>query len=191
MPDYAPTATPRYKVQYQAAGVLHHIQVRTPRTATLVETDSIGRFVVNGLFDALADLMPDDLVFIEASLYAADSDIGVPGGLPAAVAGSVPAEDYVPIQKITHLTFSGRSNGGSPVNVKVFAPFFTEWVSPSAGLDMKINYGENASVTAAIDFLRSATDMRCIDNRSAFWRSSATLKINDFWLRLVRRGVIT
>lgn len=188
--DFSPDATPRYILKYNAAGLIHHIMVRGDRTNTLNEVQTMGTGFMHGLFDALKTILPADLSFISALLIDKDTNIGVPGNLPTAVTGTAALNTYSVLDKISHLTFSGKSSGGSKASIKVFAPALSpDSVANNDLSDFAFTAGEAAAtIDAAVAFLGTQGNARAIDSTGITWYTRVTYKINDKWLRVARKG---
>lgn len=190
MPDFAPTVTPRLRVTYQAAGLVHTMTLRTVRGATLAATVSAREGVFHDLFNALAPLLADDFVFITEDWAATDSDIFVPtGSLPAAVTGTQDVADFSANQKVTGTTFSGKGSSGSKVRVTAYGVL---WATDGPGNDAGngvVTSGESSEVAAGVAALSTHTG--AIDGTTATFYPRATTKVNDKLLKLARRGLIS
>ena len=190
MPDFAPSATPRYVLKYVSAGVEHTIMFRAARGTSNGALQTIGEGAADDLFDALSAIMPDDLAAISATLYPQDTDVGIPTGTPTLPAGAVDTSAWSAVQKIHHLTFSGKGTGGSKVNVKVYGANIAETTTAIGG-DGKLAPGESADVDAAVAALSAQSGLRAIDNTAvAVWYPRVTFKTNDYWLRRARQGLV-
>lgn len=190
MPDFAPNVTPRYKLHYRAVGRSHTTQVRGARGASFLSMEATGRAAFNSVFNALAAAMPVDLAFLSAEVALTDSDVFVPAALPTAVVGVQALATYTKQDSITHLRFSGRGSLGAKVNLSVFGRSFNPDILPAGPEnDFLITPGELADVTAAITALQGTSGLVAIDNSPISWRTSATIKVNDAWLRKVRQGL--
>jgi hypothetical protein len=189
--DFAPDATPRYVLAYIAAGVTHHTMVRGSRSNNLSDLNSLGQGFFHAVFTALAPLMPADLAFLDAVLIDKDTDIGVPGTVPTHVAGTTAVNTYSPMDKITHTTFAGKGSGGSKVNLKLYGINYGLDSTTSAVRDFVLTPGDETNIDNAITALNAQGNARAIDNTGITWHNRATVKVNDKWLRLVRKGVIS
>jgi hypothetical protein len=192
MPDFAPNVTFRYRLHYNVVGRLHTMQCRMVRGIDAGTGQTEAAAYLRSLFAAMDDTLSDDLSFISAEYALTDSDLFFPATVPAAVVGLVSAATFSKQDSITHLTFSGRGAGGSKINMKLYGCQFTPDVVPAEDeSDFVLTSAENANVSAAVSALNTSVGGRtvCIDNTVASFHARATVKVNDFWLRQVRKGL--
>lgn len=191
MPDFAPNVTARYKLHYTAAGRPHTIMCRAARGTLASPGAGQCAVYLRGLFSALAPLLADDLSFTSAEFALTDSDLFFPAAVPAAVVGGSPIAGFSKQDTITHLTFSGRGTGGSKVNVKVYGVNWAPDTLPgSVESDFVVLGTELAQIANAVISLNTGSGIIvAIDNTAALYANRATIKVNDFWLRQVRKGL--
>jgi len=147
---------------------------------------------LRALFVALASNLADDLAFTSAEYALTDSDLFFPAAMPAAVTGAIDVADFSKQDSITHLTFSGRGAGGSKTSVKVYgAQYLPDQVPDAIESDFVINSAESSLILNSVAALNNSVGGRtvCIDNTVATFHARATVKVNDFWLRQVRKGL--
>lgn len=191
MPDYAPNYTARYKLTYIAAGVVHDMTLRFARGSVRSTVVTLGNEVADDLFDALHLNMPTDVAAIGVETMMDDETYWTPSAtIPTLTAGAHPPSTYSPVQKIISLTFPGKG-GSSKARVVIYGYFVEQDLTTGWALDMKILPAEDPRVAAAIDVLQAAASLKAINNVNAVWYERATVKPNDFLLRLVRRGIIS
>lgn len=191
MADFAPNMTCRYKLRYNAAGRVHTMLMRVARGATAAQTASNGAAYLRGLFLAMQPTLPSDLAFLSAEVAVEDSDLFFPAAVPAAVTGAQPAANYSKQDSITHVTFSGRGALGSKVNLKLYGVLLSPDVVPGAAeSDFVLLSSESTAIAAAITHLNATPALSvAIDNSVPTYSARTTVKINDFWLRQVRKGL--
>lgn len=191
MADFAPNATSRYKAHYNVVGRPHTIQVRFARNAIIGDIVSNCRNYLNAIFAALAGAICDDFAFTGAEAAVSDSDLFFPVTAPVSPVGGIPIATYTKQDSITHLTFSGRGPGGSKINQKIYGIQFNPDTLPATSPeDFVVLATENAFVSAAIGaFNAGPAGIVAIDNTRPIYHQRATVKINDFWLRQVRKGL--
>lgn len=191
MPDFAPTATPRYIASYNSAGITHRIMMRVERDTSESIGVAAARLGLHDFLDELTTSLPEDFAWISANWYDQDSDVAIPVAVPDAVTGLQLLANYSKQDKITHLTFSGKGRFGGKINFKVFGVQFDPDELP-AGVenDFVLNPGEAATVDAAVGVLNAVALLRCVDNTKPVIYGRVTLKVNDHWLKQVRSGGI-
>jgi hypothetical protein len=187
MPDYAPDATPRYKVIYRSAGFQHTWLFRSQRGSSASTNIANGRAAAAGLAAALEELLPEDFEF-QAEYHALqDTDIFLPTGfLPANPAGATPVASYTPVMRGTGTVFSGRG-GASKARITAFGVFWDQSNTSSPADNGLVTTGESVDVAAAITFLATATGLRSISNEPITWYPRVTVKQNDVYVKLARR----
>lgn len=189
--DFAPDATPRMKVFYTSAGITHSMQVRSHRDSSptifiLTAADYITAFVT-----ALQSVLPTDFHFTSATYTPQDSDVSVPVGKPADPTGAIDPDDMSKQDKISHLTFRGKSSGGSKASIKVFGVQFSpDTAPPEVESDFIFSPGESTPLDNAVGVLAASTLLSAVDNNGIVWYDTVNLKVNDHYLRLARRGLI-
>lgn len=192
MADFAPNVTARYRLHYNVVGRDHTVQCRLVRGIDAGTLQADGAAYLRSVFAALAGAMADDLAFTSAEYALTDSDLFFPAALPAAVTGGQALALFSIQDSITHLTFSGRGSFGSKINVKIYGrQADPDTLPPGSSSDFVITAAENAAIAAAIAALNTSPGGRivCIDNTPAAYHQRATLKVNDYWLKLARRGL--
>ena len=191
MPDFAPNVTGRYKLHYSVVGRGHTIQVRVARGAIFADIVNNSRVYLLALFTALAPNLCADLTFLSAEAALTDSDLFFPAAVPTAVVGAIALALYSGQDSISHLTFSGRGAFGSKTNVKVYGWQANPDTLPiNQASDFVLLATESAAISSAIAALNGGgASIVAIDNSPPTYHSRATLKVNDFWLRRLRRGL--
>jgi hypothetical protein len=194
MTTYAPNFTPRLRVHYVAWGLHHTIQVRAPRgTGSGPLSDRRGP--IHDIFNLWSIKLAEDFAFISAEYALTDSEVFYPLDPPLPVTGTVPATAVTPIQKITSTTFSGKG-GDSRAR---FSLYGIKWVlakqntsdmgSDDGSYNGVIESSEMPLIGNTVD--AATTQFYATSGASTFWYRRATVKPNDFLLRLVRRGTIS
>lgn len=191
MPDFAPDVTPRYVAHYTSAGIEHDVMFRVPRDTTYTTGVAAAQLGLHDIFNELVTTLPDNFAWISAKWFDQFSDVAIPAAVPATVTGLHNSALFSKADKISHLTFSGKGFAGSKVSMKVFGVAFDPDELP-ANPEAKFvfNPGDYATVDAAVAALNSAALLSAIDNTHPIWYGRVTLKVNDHYLKGVRRGTI-
>lgn len=189
MPDYAPNVTPRYRAHYRVAKHTHVMQFRGARGSTFAQMELLGTTHAHALMNALASVLFDDFAWISAEIALTDDDLFFPAATPTAVTGAQLLANCSAADEITHLTFSGRGAGGSRCSVHAYGTNFDVDTTPPGGFaDFIITAAENTPVANAIASLAPVPTLVAVDNTGVTWRSQVTVKLNDYWLRIKRKG---
>jgi len=191
MADFAPNVTGRYKLHYNVIGRKHTVMCRTARGLTAAQIASNGAAYLRAVFDALKAFIADDLAFISAEVAVHDSDLFFPAAVPTAVVATASAALASKQDSITHLSFAGRGAGGSKVSVHIYGFLTNPDALPAAAeSDFVLLGSENGGVANAVLALNATPALAvAIDNTIPTYVNRATLKVNDFWLRQVRKGL--
>jgi len=191
MADFSPDFTPRYKVQYRAAGVLHFWGCRFARGTTTTDILVGARVVVHDMFNAwAATRLADDFEFLAEYYCPQDSNVFLPSGfLPTAVTGTFPVASFSPTQKVTQWSVPGRSqlSKGRSVIFGLNTEMDDVTEDESKGY---VTASEEAALSTAIAALNSG-DLVGNDGSTLTFYARATIKPNDYLLRQVRKGVIS
>lgn len=189
MPDFAPNVTPRYVLAYRSVGREHNIMMRGARGISAALMESYGAGLFNQLFTTLAAGLPDDLSFISAKVALTDVDLFFPAAIPVQVTGLLAVATFSGQDSISHITFSGRGSLGSKVNMKVYGVQYNPDALPATfPSDFVITTGETSLIANAVAALQGDSHIRAIDNTQPTWYNQVTLKVNDYWLKRLRRG---
>lgn len=187
MPDYAPDATPRYKVLYVSAGFQHTMMYRAQRGSNAATTIANGRSAAAAVSAALQSLLPEDFEFLQESYALTDSDIFLPtGALPTQPTGAIAVADYTPVMRGTCTTFSGKG-GVSKAKSEWFGVFWDPSDTTGPAANGLVTSSEDATVSAAISALVTVTGIRSISNEPVTWYARATVKPNDHYVGLARK----
>lgn len=191
MGDFAPDVTPRYIARYVSVGLQHDVMFRVPRDTTYSVGVAAAQLGLHDIFVELVTSLPTDFAWISARWYDQNSDDAIPAAVPAAVAGTHNTNLFSKADKISHLTFSGKGFAGSKVSMKVFGVAFDPDELP-ANPENKFAFdpGDYATIDAAVAALNSAALLTAIDNTHPIWYGRVNLKINDHYLKGVRRGIL-
>jgi hypothetical protein len=188
MTTFSPDFSPRYKVDYVAAGFVHSAQFRIARGNTwnlLNLLNVVG--AIQAFYDALQPLLPEDFAINSCSIAEQDTNVFNPTDqIPVVVAGAKPLADYSPYARATATTFTGR-DAPSPVHVEQYGPLWL--VSTPTGIagNGKVNATESTPISQAISALSGGPFSSTSGNGGTIWKSYATVKVNDYWLKRVRK----
>jgi hypothetical protein len=191
MTTYSPDYTGRYRAKYVSAGVTHVAQLRKFRGATVSQiTDLAG--TMQSVFNTWAADLPTDFAWISAEYAEQDSNLFIPTGTPAAVTGVRNPALYTPLQKVVSTTFAGRAPG-SKARISLFGVFwqFTDTLDDANTFAYNgiIEGSEDARIATTKGFLDSQWSANSGVNAVTY--SRATVKINDYWLRQIRKGIVS
>lgn len=193
MTSYSPSYTGRYRAHYKVAQIKHTIQFRKQLGASPTAVALLAG-VAHDVFATWAADLCSDFVWLSAEQADEGSDIFYPSTLPVAVTatGDSPVA-YTPFQKITHTRFSCRAAGSKGG----FELYGIKWLYGAAGDDLNVvaydgllTSAEDARIATTIGFLNT----QCFANSgnpSSAWNPSATVKVNDYWLRQLRKGAVS
>lgn len=190
MPDFAPTATPRYVVKYRSAGLNHSWTIRGNRNETSATTIGRGANLAAELRNAVKAFLADDFTFLSAFYIPQDTEVSVGAELPSQDVGLIPVEDFKREDKIRVLTISGKSSNGSRSHISIWGyklPTDPDTEGPAS--DFIVLATESAAVLAAIGAL-NARNVAGIDNGVVEYYPYATIKTNDRGVKKVRQGGI-
>lgn len=188
MPDFSPSATPRYVGHYRSGGINHSCTTRGYRDETTIATVARGRDVLFQLFDAFAPILANDFQWTAAFYIPQDTEVGFGAALPDAVTGLALLTDMSPQDKITSFSFAGKSSNGSKARISVYGcNYFGDAPGPNIYKDFILLASESAIITEAVAALNGMA-VAGIDNGEVAWYPRATIKVNDHWLKEVRTG---
>lgn len=189
--DWAPDYTPRAKITYVSAGLTHSMTIRGHRDESMLFTTARADAVTAAVSADLENYLFDDFSITKGEYFNQDSNISIPY-TPTPVAAGSNAKSTASVQdKISHLTFQGRTTGGTKAKLFVFGVFFNPDVStPSDEGDFRITGAEDAVIALFISHL-NGLNLVGNDDLTVAWHNYANLKVNDYWLRQARKGAIT
>lgn len=188
MPDFAPDFTPRYIAEYVSAGLTHHITVRGFRGESSTLTITRGFDGINAVVVALQTFLADDFHFVSAEYIPQDTNVGTPTSKPADPVGGAPVANMSNQDKATSIGFVGRSNA-TPMRLFVFGcDFFPDDPLALTGpeVDFRIQATELTDVATAVAALNAA-GYAAANNLPGAWKQYVNLKVNDHYLRLLRK----
>jgi len=191
MTTYSPDYTSRYRCKYKACGIEHTITLRKALGATSGATALLAG-TVHDIFNVWAALLPSDFAFISAEQADQGSNIFYPSTVPFAVTGALNPLTYTGIQKITSTNFIGRAFGSrARCSLYGIQWQFTDFADdPSSDpYNGKVDGGEDARITSTINLLN--TQAFANSGAPTTWYDYADIKVNDYWLRQLRRGAVS
>jgi len=193
MADYAASFTPRIIFHYVSGGVGHTMQFRGFRGETQAVVGNRGRLAAFGLASEIAAWLPDDFQWLSAVYIEEDDDLSTPDVVPLPVTGSIAVATLSPEDKARFLGFAGRGTGpgASKASVRLFGvSVLTDDAGASVAKDFVITGVESALVADAVTAM-DAANTAAIDNTRITWYNRATVKIHDYWLRQIRKGIVS
>jgi hypothetical protein len=186
MTTYAPNFTPRWKGHYHAAGIDHTIMCRAPRGTTTAGLPTQAE-TVRASFSAMSGILASDFAWLGAEYALTDSDIFIPTDPPATVTGAVDVGDFSLKQRATSTNFNGKA-AGSRAALYFYGILWAEGLGEDAD-NGRVTPAEEASLSTVITQLNAGAYANSGD--SAIFHSYANVKVNDHFLKLLRRGTIT
>jgi len=188
MPDYAPSATPRYVASYFAARHQHTLTVRGHRGSSQAAVESLGQNIAFTIFNEMSAVLADDFTWVSALYIPQDTEVSVISSVPPDVTGAVAVSGFSKQDSITTLGLAGKGSGGSKLRWQIYGFNWTlDVTSPNGQEDFVLLTSENASLDSLITELNSIGPI-AIDDSIATMYNRATIKTNDHWLKLLRRG---
>jgi hypothetical protein len=189
---FAPDATPRCIYRYVNGGLAHNIQFRGYRGEARATSEARTAIAATNLFTALAPIICTDFAWLSALYIPQDTNVSSPAGLPDPVTGTFAPSVYSPEDKIRMLSFHGKSSGGSKTSCEAFGMILTtdDTTPGHIGKDFRITTGESAIIADAVAAL-AAQNLAGIDNTILTWYGYANIKVHDYWLRQVRKGLVS
>lgn len=185
--DFAPNVTCRYKATYKACGFEHNIEVRFARGTTAPSVVNQGKAFFNALATAILPLMPTDFAWTAAHYALEDSDVFLPDGTkPTVQTGPVSLANYTAMMKASPVHFPG-AGGGSKAGLFLYGPYFDPSDIGGPADNGRIEAAEESHIGAAIAAIQAINTAVSIANFPVTWYPYATYKVNDYWLRLVRK----
>lgn len=188
MPDFAPDYTPRYIVEYVSAGLTHHMTVRGFRGESSTLTITRGFTGIGDVVAALQAFLPADFHFVSAEYIPQDTNVGSPTSIPADPVGAVTVANMSNMEKATSVGFVGRSNS-TPMRLFVFGfAYDPDDPEPTTNpeRDFRLQASEVAEVATAVAALNAA-GYAATNNLPGAWKQYVNLKVNDHYLRLLRK----
>lgn len=188
MPDFAPDFTPRYITEYVSAGITHHMTVRGFRGESSTLTITRAFTGVNLICVALQQFLPEDFHFVSAEYIPQDTNVGSPTSKPADPTGGQPLTDLSNQDKASSIGFVGRSNA-TPMRLFIFGCGFSPDLVPASATeekDFRITSVERTEVLNAVAAINSA-GFAAANNLPGAWKSYINIKVNDHYLRLLRK----
>lgn len=190
MPSFAPSFTPRYGVRYRAGSLDHTVVVRGFRGESENATVIRGSGVLFDLYNALASVLADDFTWVSAFYIAQDTEVSGISSTPSPVTGLVALSGLSTQDRISSLGFSGKAANGGKASLKLFGfNFSTDVAAGNEQTDFVLLATEGSHIANAIDALNNG-GLATRSNGVAVWYNRTTIKVNDHWLKLARRGIV-
>lgn len=172
MAPLSPSNTPRFRVHYETVGQQHTLQVRSHSSPA-----SVGTFL-NSYFSAFGTTLATVLIdFVDWAPAGSDIFNPVTTGIEGL---SYTGGSSAPENAAWEYTFQGRTTGGKRVRVGQFGALFLT-------SDYKISPTESSPIDAVIAALVAAGGLIVgIDDLIPIWKTYATVKPNDHWVKKLR-----
>lgn len=188
MTTHAPDFTPRLVVKYQSAGLNHSNTFRVARgsaTGPAIETMSNA---AQALYNSLESLLPVGFNVTDQVYYNQDSNVGFPQGTAGFVqpTGAKLLADYTPMMRATETVFIGNG-GGAPYHIGVFGVFWDPSDVTGPAANGRVGVGESTVIEDAYAALAANGGISSIVGVAIAWKTYATVKPNDYWVRQVRK----
>jgi hypothetical protein len=188
MPDFSPDYTPRYIAEYVSAGLTHHVTVRGYRGESSTLTITRGFEGLTDIVVALQNVLPEDFHWVSAEYIPQDTNVGTPTSLPGDPAGGAPVASMSNQDKATSIGFVGRSNS-TPMRLFIFGCDFMPddpLALTAPEVDFRIHASERTEIADAISAINAA-GFAANNNLPGAWKQYVNLKVNDHYLRLLRK----
>lgn len=187
MPDFSPDFTPRYVAKYTSAGVVHAITLRGFRNETETATTGRALSTLDGLMSAIQGFLSDNSAWISAEYIPQDTNVGVPTSTPSTIIGGTPIATFSNQDKATTLGFVGRS-ASTPMRLFVFGFQSNPDTLPlTIAGDFRITAAESPAVIGAAISVLNGSGVPGNNNLPGAWHQYANIKVNDYWLRILRK----
>jgi len=163
------------------------MMLRQPRTILPGPGSSQAAACITALVAALASLLPTDFHFISATYTQEDTDIAVGvATLPTDPTGVQDLADYSAVMRATVTNFHGKA-GATRASVGVYGVFWNFSDPTGKAANGRVETTELAAIANAVAALNAGSQVTAINNFEADWQPYATVKIDDYWLKQVRR----
>jgi hypothetical protein len=191
VPDYAPNYTARYRFHYSSGGFSHSMTVRLAAGTDMSDVTGIST-KMGAVLDTIADGgLYTDWTILTAEAVGSDDDAFLPCAAPPQPTGTSTLTGTQPSDFITSLCFPGRSVNGGRARLFLYGNTFghTFRTGSAAFNDFRLLGSEFPAIgdfVAALNELSPA--LVANDNGTVIWYNYADVKINDRWVRRLRRG---
>lgn len=189
MAPMADNSTVVIRTKYRAAGHEHVVKMRYARGTPLEDARSNAHTCLAAIveaFEAAGNLF-DDFTWLTSDGREEDSEDWEPFTfLPVPSVGTVDPATVSPIRRVISTTFPCRGPGRLGRVVLYGFNWGIDDDEAIAG-DGVVLGTELAAVGTAVTALNTAA-LVVINNAAATFYNKATIKVNDYWLRQVRRG---
>lgn len=190
MATYADNYTFRIRGRYIAAGIAHVMKTRVPSVLGTLPLAEFHADAMNDYVSNFNSVIWADWAWTGWEYAVRDSDVWVPFApvLTATIAGTQVVAGASAMQKITAVSHQGRA-AGSRARVYWWGPRRSTDLAAEEGGDGVLTSAEASGLAASTTL---ASDRFAAGNgASAIFYERLTYKVNDYLLRLVRRGIIT
>lgn len=188
MTTHAPDFTARLVVKYQSAGLNHSNTFRCARGTSIGSGIGLMSAAAQAFYNSLASLLPVGFNVTDQIYYAQDSSVGSPQGTAgfAQPTGVKLIADYTPMMRATETTFIG-TGGSAPYHLGVFGVFWDPSDVTGPAANGRAGVGESTVVEDAYAALAAHGSITSIVGVGIAWKTYATIKPNDYWVRQVRK----
>ena len=186
MTTYAPNFTSRVRIHYHVCGIDHTIQMRAARGATLADM-GFQIEAIRASFSAMSDELCEDFAWLSTEYALTDSNDFFPTANPADVTGGTGLSSYSLQQRITALNFNGRAVGSRASIYFYGVQFLTGGGQPAD--NGRVTQAEYVHIDDVLAQLNPAAHAG--SGQLAAFHNYANVKVNDHFLKLLRRGTIS
>lgn len=167
--------------------MIHTMMMRAQRGSARNDVISNIADTLSRVNAALEDLLPADFLWQSARYIPQDSDVAEEGvDVPDLTVGSNAVNTYSATARATETTFVG-SGGGSRVTISWFGLFWATNTVNSPAASGRVDLAESAFIADAIAQFNTPKFAATIASSPASWKPYANVKVNDHWLKIVRR----
>lgn len=184
MTTWAPDYTLRYKLRYLAGGYTHDMVVRGTSIGTAADLADMAADIETA-FAAIEGNLFEDFTFQAASYALPNSNVFVPTTIiPTSPTGAIAVADYSARVKASAVAMSGRS-ATAKARIYFFGFVVTDQADGTPGGDGVVTGTE---VVPILGFRALAANFaNAADGSTATYYPRFTIKVNDRWLRFIRR----
>lgn len=171
-----------YQVEYQAAGVVHKLQIRPGSLDGSMGAGQLSN--LTGMMNAFGNILPSDFRWLSAKRRAQGSDIFVPTTMPSQptslATNGWDSTDFTQGEYVAGcVRIQGTSAGGNPMSLTIFGAN-RENIVQAGRFNQRIVSSEEPRVATVLSSLNGINAVGA-DRLPVTWSSSWTFKIHDYW----------
>ncbi len=191
MPDYAPNFSPRFVATYRHVGSTHALSWRLARGATVDTVANVSK--LGSVLRAAQQRLYADFSVTGITYYPQDEFTGIPVSTSdlGAISPVQSLNNSDPAQKAVQARWEARGNTGTRGAFVLFGLFRPQELGVSGyAADFRVTAAEDATVAAIATALSELSPAWIpLGATGVVWRTYANVKVNDKWLKRIRRGI--